>query len=72
MAAGQVGADAVVPTGSGLTTLIDIDTASSDVGGVIGPAWLTLAVSLLVLGLAEGVLRALDTYTRLRAGGGRG
>ena len=72
VAAGQVGADAVLPTGAGLAALVHIHAAGGDVGRVVGPAGLALAVSLLVLGLAERVLRTLDAHTRLGAGGGGG
>lgn len=56
MAAWQVGAHTVVTAGGGVSTLVDIHTASSNVARVIGPARLTLTEGLLVLSLAEGVL----------------
>ena len=56
VAAGQVGAHAVIPTGPRLAALVHVHTAGGDVGGVVGPAGLALAVGLLVLSLAEGVL----------------
>ena len=70
VAAGQVGADAVLSAGPGLAALVHVHTPGGDVGGVVGPAGLALAEGFLVLGLAEGVLGALDTHTRLAAGGG--
>lgn len=44
--------------------LVHVNTAGSDVGGVVGPAWVTHAAGLHTVSLAEGVGATLDTLTR--------
>ena len=68
MTAREVGADTVVTTSVGVTTLVDIHTSSCNVAGVVGPAWFTFTEGLLVLGFTECMLGTLYSLARLRAG----
>ena len=64
-AAWQVSAQAVLSAGSWGSTLVDIDTAGSNILWVICPAILTHAVGILLLSFAVCMLATCHTLARL-------